>query len=121
MSPIASGERRHLVYLFGPSVSSVPDGDGGYVPGAPVALEPASVFARIAAASAADLERIAGGTVLAQAALILTMPFHPEVTTDTRVAWTDGAGRSHTASVTGAVDPDSTGRELIVGVVEVVE
>jgi hypothetical protein len=83
-------ERPHRVSLTGPGGDPVPDGDGGYT--VPVAaLTPGTVWARVAAVTAADLERVTNGTVLASATVLITMPFHPGVNNNTQVAWSVGA------------------------------
>jgi head-tail adaptor len=116
---IASGERRHLVTLtvVGPAVS---DGDGGFTQ-APIALVPSPVYAAIRTPTARDLERLAPGTVIATQSLLVTLPFHPAVTTKTRLAWTDPAGRVHVANVTGVNNPDQRCIDLELVVVEVVD
>lgn len=113
-------DRPHAITLTNPGTTGVPDGDGGYVID-PVPLNPPIVYGKIQAATTADLEQLASGTVLAQAELLITIPFHPQISTLTRCSWRDLAGRQHTAAVTGAVDPDHRCRELVLGVVEVVE
>jgi hypothetical protein len=115
----AISARVQRVSLVGPGGAPVPDGDGGYtVP--PAALDPPIVSAEIRPATTADLERLAAGTVLAQASQLVFMPFHPGVDTTTVLSWTDPAGRAHTASVVGAVNVDGRCRELVVGIVEIV-
>jgi len=113
------GERPHRVSLNGPGGEPVPDADGGYtVPAAP--LNPPAVWARITPATAADLERVASGTVLTTATLLVMMPFHPGVDNTTQIAWTDAALRPHLANVVGVVNVDERCREMIVGAVEIV-
>jgi head-tail adaptor len=121
MRSASIGERPHLVTLTNPGVGSVPDGDGGYTPAAPQPLDPPTAWAQIVAATQQDLEQIAAGTVLATATHLLTMPFHLQVTTLTSVTWTDAAGRAHRANVTGVIDGDQRAREVVVGLVEVIE
>lgn len=124
MIGVATGirDRAHRVTFTNPgSGPAVPDGDGGYVPPASQALDPPTVSAKITTATTADLESLSSGSVLAKATHLCFMPFHPHVSTLTRATWTDAAGRAHSASVTGVIDPDQLGRELVVGLVEVVE
>jgi len=113
------GERAHRVALTGPGGEAVPDGDGGYTV-VPAPLDPPAVWAQITPATTADLERLAAGTVLASATLLVTMPFHPGVNNNTQLAWTDAAQRPHTANVVGVVNVDERCVELIVGAVELV-
>lgn len=111
------GQRRHLVTLS-TTAAPVADGDGGYTE-APTFLTPKTCYAEIKPATPRDLERLAAGTVLVTEALLVTMDFHPSVNTKTRLAWTDPAGRAHTANVTGVNNPDGRCRDLILVAVEV--
>jgi hypothetical protein len=96
----------------------VPDGDGGYTQGfAP--LDPPALYGEIVPATAYALERLQSSTVMATATLLVTVPFHPGITIETRIAWTDAYLRPHTANVVGIVNVDERCRELVLGVVEV--
>jgi head-tail adaptor len=97
----------------------VPDGDGGYTD-VPADLSPSTAYAEITPATARDLERLVAGTVESTDSLLVTMDYHPSVTTKTRLTWTDPAGLPHVASVTGVNNPDQRCRELILVAVEVV-
>ncbi len=113
-------DRQLQVTLQNPGGPAIPDGDGGSTPATPVDLIPATVFAAGRSPTAADLERLAGGTVIASASRVLTFPFHPQVTTQTRVSWTDAAGRAHAANVTGVDTPGDRCVETVVLCVEIV-
>jgi head-tail adaptor len=109
MSPIpsvAAGQRLHLVTLQNPTTTA-PDGDGGYTQ-TWTDLAPPKVFMSINAASARDLEYLASGTVAASATHLLRGPFHPGVTTQTRVLF--GARTFHVASVR---NPEERSIEMI--------
>jgi head-tail adaptor len=112
------GQLRHRVTLTNPG-TPVADGDGGYTETF-TALSPATVSAAIKPATARDLERVAGGTVMSTASHLITMRFHPGVTTETKVAWTTKDGRTHTANVTGVQNTDERSIELVLTCVEVV-
>jgi head-tail adaptor len=115
---LSSGRRRLLLSLDAPG-PAVPDGDGGYTQTlAP--LDPPTLFADVRPASARDLEGVVAGTVLSTATHLITLPFHPGVTTTTRVQWTDGARRPHTANVTAVVNVDERCIEMVLGATEVV-
>lgn len=116
-TPISTRSTR--VDLDGPGGPPVPDGDGGFIV-TPAALSPPYVYAKIKPATAYDLERLAAGTILATATLLITMPFHPGVTTQTRLTWIDDAARTRTANVVGVVNVEDRCHELVVGAVEVV-
>lgn len=109
----AVGDRPHRVTLQNPG-PAVPDGRGGSIPNW-VDLNPPALNVKIAPATAADLERVAAGTVLAKATHIVTGPYHPQVTTQTRVLYN---GRQF--SVTGVSDPEERHVELVLVCVEVV-
>jgi head-tail adaptor len=115
----AIGARSHLVQLQNPG-PGVPDGDGGttqsWFP-----LTPASVYAAIRPPTGQDLERLAAGTVISTAMRVITFPFHPQVSTATRVIWLDPYGRSHVASVTGVDNPEQRCIETVCLCVELLE
>jgi head-tail adaptor len=93
---------------------AVPDGDGGFTQSW-TDLTPAAVSAKIAPATAADLERLVSGTVLATATHIVTMPYHPGVVIASRVLFN---GRQF--SVTGVANPEERNVETIAVCVEIV-
>lgn len=113
MNRTSVGERPHRVTLQNPG-PAVPDGDGGFTQSW-TDLVPPAVSAKIAPATAAGLERVTAGTVLATATHVVTMPYHPQVTTLTRVLFN---GRQF--SVTGVSDPDERHVETIAICVEIV-
>lgn len=108
---IPSGLKDKRIGLDNPG-AAVPDGDGGYTEGwAP--LTPAEVFARIAPATGADTERIAGGTMLTTRTHLLTIDYHPGVTTATRITYQDyHANKARTFQVSAVRNPDEAYREL---------
>jgi head-tail adaptor len=108
-----AGQRRHPVTLQGPG-APVPDGDGGYTY-TYGDLTPARVWATISPATAADLERLGGGTVLAQATHVLRLPYHRGVTTETRVLF-----GSRIFSVIGVANPGERNLETVVLAMEIV-
>jgi len=95
---IPAGLRRHAVRLFtlGPPV---PDGDGGYLQAA-APLVPGEAWAQIEPATAARMARAFGGTVVTTATLIVTIPYHPGVTTGCVLEY---AGR--TLGIVGVATP----------------
>lgn len=114
MSVASRGQKRHLVSLANPG-TPVPDGDGGFtVVDAP--LTPATAWADIRPATARDLERTTSGTVLSTATHIVTMDYHPQVTTQTRLTY-----NSRSFSVTGVANPEERNVDLILAAVEVVQ
>ena len=104
---IGSGRRDKRVLLANPG-DDVPDGEGGYIEGWEP-LSPAYVFASIAPASAADLERAAVGVTVAQATHVIEMLYHPQVNVHTRITYN---GRHF--SVTSVRNVNEANRELIV-------
>jgi head-tail adaptor len=109
MSPIpsrAAGQRRHLVTLQNPG-PPIPDGAGGYTESW-TDLTPATVWVSLQPAYARDVEYLAAGTVAASATHVVTGPYHPGVTTQTRLVL--GPRVFH---VTGVGNPEERGIELI--------
>ena len=103
---VARGKKRHWVTLSEPG-EPVPDGEGGFTE-TPVALSPPGMYAEIKPATARDLERVTAGAVQATATHLVTMDYHPEVTTETIVTF-----GTRTFSVTGIQNPDERDRELV--------
>lgn len=93
------GQRPHRVLLQNPG-NPIPNGDGGFTQ-IWSDLAPASVSAKIEPATAQELERVAPGTVVAGATHIVTLPYHPGVTVNTRIIF-DG----RTFTVSGVATPD---------------
>ena len=108
----SAGARRHLVRLVDTSRPD-PDGEGGYTEDG-VPLHPSEVMAAIVPATARELARVMAGTVIASASHLVTMPFHPGVTTQTRVLF--GARRF---AVLGVANPEERNIETVAACQEV--
>lgn len=106
-------DRRHRVLLQnpGPSIPD-PDGGGGYTQSW-ADLEPPTLQVAIEPATQQRLEAVGAGTVIAQATHIISAPYHPGITTKTRIVF-DG----RRFNVTGLADPGLTHDELIIVVAE---
>jgi len=105
-STVAIGLRHKRVILQNPG-PDVPDGSGGFTQSW-VDLPPAA-DARIDAASAAGLERLAAGAaVIASATHVVTLPYRANVSTKTRVL-VDGRA----LHVTGLRDPEERHVDLV--------
>lgn len=109
----AVGDRPHRISLQNPG-PNVPDGEGGSTQ-TWFDLTPPAVYAKIAPATQADLERVTAGTVLSTATQVVTMPYHPGVTTQTRIIF-DG----RLLYVKGVANPEERNIELILLCTEVV-
>ena len=105
--------RPHLVLLQNPG-PAIADGDGGFTQ-TWSDLVPRSLYVSIAPATAADLERVARGTVLSAATQIVKGPHHPQITTKTRILF--GARQFE---VTGVSNPEERNVETIAICVELV-
>lgn len=77
------GQRNKLVLLQNPG-PAVPNGDGGFTQ-TWADLVPPTLYVSIEPATARSLERVAAGTVLSAATQIVKGPYHPQVTTQTRL------------------------------------
>lgn len=106
-------DRPHRITLQNPG-PGVDDGDGGTTTSW-IDLNPPALSVKISPATAVDLERVAAGTVLSTNTYIVKGPFHPQVTTRTRILFN---GRQF--SVTGGGSPDERQVELELVAVEVV-
>lgn len=113
-----AGLRSTQFTLTNPGVR-VPNDDGGYTtPRA--ALDPPTAWGSIVPATPKDLENLMAGTTVSTGSYVITIPFHPQVTTKTVLAWEDRLGRAHTASVTGYSNPDQLCIETVIVAVEMV-
>lgn len=83
---IPAGERRHYVTFDAPSEPASPDGDGGYTQSF-TPLDPPGAFVQIAAATARDQARSMAGSIASTASHVLRGPYHPGVTTLTRITF----------------------------------
>jgi len=119
--PIAPGTsiglRPHLATFSLPG-ESVPDGEGGYTDGDPVAIGEA--YVRIQPATGADAERVSAGTVLSHTSYIVTGPYLAGITTRATMAFVDVDGRPRTLNVMGVTNRDERGAEMVLVCDEVV-
>lgn len=106
-------DRPHRVTLQNPG-PGVPTEDGGSIPTF-TDLAPPALWMKISPATAVDLERVAAGTVLSTNTYIVKGPYHPQVTTQTRLIF-DG----RTFNVTGGGSPDERKIEMELVAVEIV-
>ncbi len=108
-----AGQRVHLMTVQGPG-AAVPDGDGGYVQ-TWADLDPPQVKGSITTATARDLESLAGGTVITQAAYVITLPYHAQITTASRVLF-----RGRVLSLTSVINREERNIQLVCLATEVV-
>ena len=113
LSKTSVSERPHRVTLQNPG-PAVPDGRGGFTQ-TWTDLTPAAVSVKIEAATAEELERVAPGTVISTETHIVSGPYHPQVTTKTRILY-----NGRVFHVTGVTDPEERHVEMIAVAVEVV-
>ena len=110
------GALRQAVTLSQPG-APVPDGDGGftqpYVP-----LDPPLWWCAIKAVTPRPSESTIGGTVTAHATHIVNGRYHPGITSQTRLVWTDHAAAVHTAEVIDVDDTEGAGIETVAMVTE---
>lgn len=108
----APGKRIHRVTLQNPG-PAVPTADG-YTQSW-TDLTPAGWTVSIERASADNLERIAAGAVVASASHIIEGPYHPQVTTKTRVLF-----NGRTFNVTAVINPGERNVDLQLACEEVI-
>jgi head-tail adaptor len=102
--------RQKRVTLATPG-AAVPDGDGGYTQ-AEVPLDPPGLFAHVRPASTRDLERIAGSTTLPTATHLVSVPYHPQITTETVVYLEDHPRPARALKVVYVGNPDERNADL---------
>lgn len=108
---VNTGRRQQYVTLTNPG-PAVPDGDGGYTQ-TWTALNPPDWWVEIATATAQRMARITSG--LETATHIVTGPYHPGITTKTRIAFGD-----RTLLVGETFSPDEALVETVCLCVEVI-
>jgi hypothetical protein len=118
MSPVPAGERRHLVEVQNPDGPPQPNGAGGYTQ-AYVAADPPTLYVAIQSATAPDLERVTSGTVVSMSTHLILGPYHPGLTTKSRLVFLDH-GRTRIFNVVGPSTPGERGIDSEVQVAEVV-
>lgn len=106
------GQLRQRVDVKNPTRAA--DGDGGYTD-TWVAANPAAMWAQVEPATASNVERQVGNTIEAAISHIVTMRYHGEVTTKTRL--TQGG---LTLAVRGVQDRDLKHEWLILACEEVI-
>lgn len=114
---IRAGELRHMVTVEGPT--RINDPGGGYTETF-VPLPPSPVPGAVEPATAVALERVVANAVQSSATHIVTIRFHPLVTLESRVSFTDRAGRVHLLTVKGMQNPEQRDRVLKLACEEVV-
>jgi len=107
-----AGLRPHRVTLDNPG-PPVPTSDGGFTETV-VPLQPSAMFASILPVLERNVERTTGSTVIATATHRVTMPYHPQVTIQTRLRFN---GRSF--SVVSVTNTEERNVELVLLCVEV--
>jgi hypothetical protein len=114
-----AGLRSQQINLTNPGTRARND-DGSYTtPRVP--LDPPSAWGRVestAPTSRRELQKVQAGTTLTVDMFIIVIPYHPQVTTRTQLAWEDRFGRQHVADVTGVSNPDQANIETVMVAVE---
>jgi head-tail adaptor len=106
MKTTPSGLRIHPVTFQNPGPAQ-PDGDGGWMQTWADCVPPTLQMA-IVAASQTLLERESAGTVIATATHVMTGPYHPQVTTQTRAVF-----EGRTFEVGHAIDREERHVEMV--------
>lgn len=106
---IRAGELRQMLTLETPT--RVEDPGGGFTE-VWNALSPSPVPGAVEPATAVALERVVANAVQSSATHIVTIRFHPGVTLESSVSFTDRAGRVHVLTVKGMQNPEQADRVL---------
>lgn len=116
---IVIGELRQEGLVSNPG-PPMPDGDASYTQ-TYTPLNPEKWRFAMEVASVRASERHFAATVIAHASYIFKGRYHPGITTQTRIVWTDRSGEVHTANVLDVDDTEGAGVETVVLVSEVVQ
>lgn len=108
---IALGRMDKLVTLENPG-APVPDGAGGFTE-TWAALDPPTMWVHLDSLASADMERQTADTIVASGTHAVTMAYHPGVTVQTRITYTDPDRGARVFQVLGRRDPEEARRELI--------
>lgn len=108
-SVIEAGKLDHSLTLENPT--RVDDPGGGYTE-VWTALSPSPVPAAIDPATQTNLEHVVANAVQSSATHVITIRFHPGVTLQSRVSFTDRAGQVHLLTVKGMQNPKQRDRVL---------
>jgi hypothetical protein len=113
-----SGQRTQEIAMTNPGTRQK-NADGGYdVPRVP--LSPPTAWAKLEVATPKALERTVADTTIGVATHVVTIPYHPQVTLKTDVAWIDRAGGQHHANVLGYSNPDQSAIETVMIIAEII-
>lgn len=113
LTMLRTGPMNKWVTLQNPG-DVVPDPEGNPVE-TWTSLTPAVVPAQIKPATVRDMERVTAGTALATASHLVTIRYHPDVTTQTQILYNDRILR-----VVSVQNPDEDNVELILACTEIV-
>ncbi len=113
----AIGLLRQVVTLSAPG-APVPDADGSYTQ-TYTPLDPAMWRCAITPATPRPSETTPSGTVVAHATHVFSGRYHPGITSQTRLVWTDTAGVVHTAEALDVEDRAGAGVETVVLATEI--
>jgi head-tail adaptor len=113
---IPTGKRTKVVTLENPG-AAVADGAGGFTE-TWAALDPPTAWAALDALASADMERLTADTLVASGTHAVTLPYHPGVTVQTRLTYTDPDRGARVFQVLGLRDPEEARRELVLVVAE---
>jgi len=94
-----TGQRRHLVKVFGPG-ELVPDGQGGWIE-VPEPLDPPTWRCHIKPATVRDLERLTSGAIVTNASFVMEGRYHAGINTQTTIEF-----HGRTFYVSGMNTPD---------------
>jgi head-tail adaptor len=108
---MAVGRMDKLVTLEAPG-APVPDGAGGYTE-TWAALDPPTMWAHLDSLASADMERLTADTIVASGTHAITLGYHPGVTVQTRITYTDPNRGPRVFQVLGLRDPEEARRELV--------
>jgi head-tail adaptor len=109
----STANRPHRMFFQNPG-PAVPDGHGGSTQ-TWFDLVPPALFVEIKPATAAELERVAAGTVISTQMSIVKGPFHPQVTTQSR-----GLFNGRIFNVKGDQNIEERNGEMVLVCVEIV-
>ncbi len=110
------GDLKQVATIKNPG-AQVPDGGGGYT--LDYSVVPPAWRCQIERATVKASERHFAAAVIAKATHMLSGRYNPNITSKSRIVWTDRSGEVHTAEVLDVDDTEGQGVETVVLVTEI--
>ena len=117
IAPPGVGVRPHRIRIEIPG-DEIPDGEGGFVL-AWTPANPPAIFVQIVPATTRELERLGASSLLAVVSHLITAPFHPQISTTSRLRFLDLQKFDHLFEVASVIQHDYRNATITIAANEV--